>query len=129
MEDGETVAVVLKADNKVIGTISLQKRPWHTYPIDRTLQGREYGFDLNQNYWGRGLMPEAVTALTEHCFANLHYDFLSAGHFQGNTRSEGAIRKCGFQFLFENDVTLPRGDSFHVHTYIQYNPRKEIKHV
>lgn len=129
MEDGETVAVVLKEENKVIGTVSLQKRPWHTYPIDQKLRGREYGFDLNKYYWGRGLMPEAVMAINRHCFENLGFDFLTAGHFRGNTRSEGAIKKCGFQYLFENDVTLPRGDTLHVHTYILYHPRKEIHHV
>ena len=129
IEDGETVAVVLKENQKVVGTISLQKRPWHLYPIDRTLKGRELGFDLNQNYWGRGLMPEAVRCLCDFCFARLDYDFLTAGYFQGNDKSKKAIEKCGFSFLFEDDRSLPRGDTVHILTLIRYNPRKETTHV
>jgi ribosomal-protein-alanine N-acetyltransferase len=129
IEDRETVAVVLKENCKVIGTISLQKRPWHLYPIDRSLKGREFGFDLNKDYWGRGLMPEAVQELMDYCFETWGYDFLIAGHFQDNIQSKRAIEKCGFQFLFEDDRELPSGKVYHIYTYIKYNPRKEIKHV
>lgn len=129
IEDRETVAVVLKETEKVIGTISLQKRPWHLYPIDHNLKGRELGFDLRKEYWGRGLMPEAVRALCEYCFGKLGYDFITAGHFAGNTQSARAIEKSGFTFLFEDDREIPNGSTVHIRTFIQYNPRKEITHV
>lgn len=126
VDDRETVGVVLKEENKLIGTISLQKRPWHLYPVDRTFKGRELGFDLNKAYWGRGLMPEVVKALCRYCFETLDYDFVTAGHFRGNTQSKRAIEKSGFSFLFEDDREIPSGESVHILTYIQYNPHKEI---
>lgn len=129
MDDNETLALILKEENKLIGTISLQKRYWTMYPIDRNLQGREFGFDLNKHYWGRGLMPEAVRAVMDHCFNTLNYDFLTAGHFLGNVNSERSIQKCGFTFLFEGEHVLPEDRKFQIRTYIQYNPRKEINHV
>lgn len=129
IEDRETLAVVLKESGKVIGTISLQKRPWHEYPIDRALKGRELGFDLHKDYWGRGLMPEAVQALMSHCFEAWGYDYITAGHFRDNDQSKRAIHKCGLGFLFEDDRTLPTGNTYHICTYIKYNPRKEINHV
>lgn len=129
IENGETVAVVLKENQRVIGTISLQKRPWHLYPLDRSLKGRELGFDLNKDYWGRALMPEAVRCLCDFCFESFDYDFLTAGYFQGNDKSRKAIEKCGFSFLFEDDRSLPRGDTVHILTLIRYNPRKEITNV
>ena len=129
MEDGETVAVVLKENQKVIGTVSLQKRYWPIYPIDRALKGRELGFDLNKDYWGRGLMPEAVRCLCDWCFDAWDYDFLTAGYFQGNSKSQRAIEKCGFSFLFEDDRSFPNRDTVHILTYICYNSRKEQKHV
>lgn len=129
MEDKETLAVVLKENQKVIGTISLQKRPWHLYPIDRSRKGRELGFDLNKAYWGRGLMPEAVKALSDYCFKVLDYDFVTAGYFPGNTQSQRAIEKSGFGFLFEDDREIPNGETVHIRTYIQWNPRKEIENV
>jgi len=126
MDDNETLAVVLKEERKLIGTVSIQKRGWTMYPIDRKLMGRELGFDLNRNYWGRGLMPEAVRAVCEHCFKTLGYDFLTAGHFRGNTQSARVIEKCGFTFLFEAEHENPGKWKKSIPTYIQYNPHKEI---
>ena len=126
MDDNETVAVVLKENNKMIGTVSLQKRNWADYPIDRKLKGRELGFDLNRAYWGRGLMPEAVKTVRDYCFEKLEYDFLTAGYFLGNTKSRRAIEKCGFVFLFESEHENPGHWKKMIRTYIQYNPHKEI---
>ena len=124
--DNETLAIVLKEDKKIVGTVSLQKRDWADYPIDGNRHGREFGFDLNKNYWGRGLMPEAVTAVCEYCFSCLRYDFLTVGHFVGNYKSERTIQKCGFLFLFESEVENPGKWKKRIRTYIQYNPHKEI---
>lgn len=126
MDDNETLAVVLKENNKMIGTVSLQKRDWTTYPLDRSLKGREFGFDLNRHYWGRGLMPEAIKAVCNYCFTELDYDFLTAGYFLGNAKSARAIEKCGFVFLFEGEHEHPGFWKKVIRTYIRYNPRKEI---
>ena len=126
MDDNETLAVVLKETNKMIGTVSVQKRDWSMYPIDRRLKGREFGFDLNRAFWGQGLMPEAVKAVQNYCFETLNYDFLTAGHFLGNIKSQKAIEKCGFAFLFEADHQNPGFWKKMIPTYIRYNPRKEI---
>ena len=95
----ETFALVLKETGNFIGTFSIQARNWPDYPLDRSFRGREFGFDLHPNYWGRGLMPEAVEAVTKLCFETLGYDFVSAGYFQGNTRSARVIEKCGFRYF------------------------------
>lgn len=124
--DKETLAVVLKEEGKLIGTVSLQKRDWAMYPIDRKLKGRELGFDLNRSYWGKGIMPEAVKAICECCFETLGYDFLTAGHFRGNTQSARVIEKCGFSFLFEGEHENPGKWKKIIPTYILYNPHKEI---
>lgn len=126
MDDNETLAVVLKEENKLIGTVSLQKRDWTMYPLDRNLCGRELGFDLNRRYWGNGLMPEAVRAVCAYCFETLGYDFLTAGHFRGNAQSARVIEKCGFVFLFEAEHENPGKWKKIIPTYIQYNPHKEI---
>lgn len=126
MDDNETLAVVFKENSKMIGTVSLQKRDWTIYPLDRNLKGRELGFDLNRSYWGRGLMPEAVKAVLDFCFQKLDYDFLTAGHFLGNINSRRAIEKCGFAFLFEAEHENPGIWKRMIRTYIQYNPHKEI---
>lgn len=125
IDDNETLAVTLKETGKVVGTVSIQKRLWSDYPIDRKLKGRELGFDLNKDYWGGGLMPEAVRGVCGYCFEKLNYDFVTAGHFLRNSRSKRAIEKCGFAFLFDTEHTMKTGVTEQIRTYIQYNPHKE----
>ena len=122
----ETFALVLKETGKFIGTLSVQPRNWPAYPLDQTLKGRELGFDLHPNYWGRGLMPEAVNAVIDLCFGKLDFDFLSAGHFSGNSRSARVIEKCGFHFLFEDDLLLTEDRSVRVFTYIRYKEKNNV---
>lgn len=126
MDSKETFALVCKENNKVIGSISAQWRPWHQYPIDRRLRGREFGFDLNREYWGMGLMPEAVKAVTEYCFDTLNFDYVTCGHFLDNDQSARCIEKCGFSFLFQSVHENPGNWTKMIRTYIQYNPHKEI---
>ena len=122
--DNETLAVVLKESGKMVGTFSVQPRYWEEYPIERTFRGREFGFDLNKDYWGRGLMPEALRAVTAYCLDTLRYDFVTCGHFLRNSRSSRVIEKCGFEFLFEAEHTLPTGVKEQIRTYIIYNKEK-----
>lgn len=122
MDGNETLALEWKETGTVIGTISIQKRPWYNYPLDRKLRGRELGFDLGKAYWGKGLMPEAVRAVCDYCFRVLHYDFVTCGHFLGNSQSARAIEKCGFVFHFDTTADYPDGRSIPIHSYIRYNP-------
>jgi ribosomal-protein-alanine N-acetyltransferase len=43
--------------------------------------GREIGYVLNKDYWGKGLMPEAVEAVIDYCFREINFDWLTCGHF------------------------------------------------
>ena len=125
IEKKESFALVLRENGKMVGTFSVQGRPWTMYPIDHSLRGREFGFDLNRDYWGKGLMPEAIQAVTAYCFETLHYDFLTCGHFLRNSRSARVIEKCGFRFLFEAEHNLPTGITERIRTYILYNQNLE----
>lgn len=120
--DKETLALERKENGTVIGTVSIQMRPWAKYPLDRNLRGRELGFDLAQAYWGRGLMPEAVRAVCDYCFRVLHYDFVTCGHFTTNAQSGRAIEKCGFAYQFDTTADYPDGRKIPVRSYVRYNP-------
>ncbi len=132
VEGGETLAIELKEGNRFAGTLSVQQRRWSDYPIHQALRGREFGFDLKRDYWGRGLMPEAVNALCAYCFSSLHFDFVTCGHFLRNTRSQRVIEKCDFHFLTQKEQVLPTGVREEIATYIRYspqNPRGEFHYV
>lgn len=93
----KTFAIVYKENNKVIGSIGIEE-----YEMEDKLsefnnyRGREIGFVLSKDYWGRGLMPETVKAVIDYLFNKLDLDFLLCGHFNYNTQSKRVQEKCGF---------------------------------
>ncbi|WP_062052117.1 GNAT family N-acetyltransferase [Bacillus sp. JCM 19034] len=104
IRNNDTYAVVLKAENKVIGSLGLHDRK----PDDRLveLKQREIGYVLNPEYWGRGLIPEAVNRLIKHGFNKLNLDLIWCGHFHFNHNSKRVSEKCGFKYRFQKKEKL-----------------------
>ena len=125
IRERKTFALELKENGKVIGSIGLETRE-DDIGIDEALMGREIGYVLNKDYWGRGLMPEAVKAVIEHCFMALSFDWLTCGHFVWNDQSRRVVEKCGFRYV-KNVVHQTRFDSQEeTKLYVLFNPHKEI---
>ena len=86
--------LVDKERSKVIGTITVDSPA----ELDtETVPGRKYlGYCLSADYWGRGLMPEAVQAvlqyLAEHKLAHDVVAFVVVE----NIGSKRVLEKCGF---------------------------------
>ena len=117
-----TYALVLKENGKVIGSLGLEAKE---YPfIDAALSGREFGYALSRDYWGRGLMPEAVQAAMAHCFDVLCWDYILCGHFVWNQQSRRVVEKSGFQYLREVPYQTRMGTVETARLYIRYNPNK-----
>lgn len=94
----DVLAIVLKSENKVIGSIGLHdKRPDENI---MDLSQKEIGYVLNPKYWGRGIVPEAVKRLIRYGFEELHLDLIWCGHFDFNKRSKKVNEKCGFKYRF-----------------------------
>lgn len=123
----KTLALVLKDNGKVIGSVGFEDMD--PDPIEEAAYGREIGYVLGKDYWGKGLMTEAVKAVIVHCFEVLGYDYLTCGHFLRNDRSQRIIEKCGFCFFGETNYET-RYDTIEVSkNYILHNPRSEVKYV
>ena len=120
----KTFALESKETGKVIGSLGLEPREPDA-SIPEKLLGREIGYVLSKDYWGRGLMPEAVNAVVEHCFARLSFDYLTCGHFLRNVQSRRVIEKCGFSYLKDIDFETRMGTVEPTRLYILYNPCKE----
>ena len=94
----KTFAIMYKENNKVIGSLGVE-----LYDLEEKLtefyhyQGRSIGYVLSKDYWGQGLMPEAVTSIIDYLFNVLHYDFLTSGYYDFNDRSRRVQEKCGFK--------------------------------
>lgn len=85
ISEDKVFAICLKKNNKVIGTVGIEK-----YGLEDALTefkdyyGRELGYVLSKDYWGKGLMPEAVNAVKDYLFGELDYDFLICGYYDFN---------------------------------------------
>ena len=119
----KTFALELKENGKVIGSLGLESRD-EDAGLDPKLLGREVGYVLSRDYWGRGLMPEAVRAVIVYCFDMLSYDYLTCGHFDHNDRSRRVVEKCGFTFLRNVITPTVRGINEPGKMYVMYNPHK-----
>lgn len=97
ISEDKTFAIVLKENNKVIGSLGIEK-----YGREEALseffdyKGREIGFVLSKEYWGRGIMAEAVRVVIDYLFSELNFDFLLCGHYDFNIQSKRVQEKCGF---------------------------------
>lgn len=93
----ETFAIVLKDANKVIGSVGLHERAFDEF--DNQFKQRELGYVLSKDYWGQGLMSEAVKAVIDYAFVTLKLDRLTVSHFVENAPSKRVIEKAGFTFV------------------------------
>lgn len=123
MEQKKSFALELKESGKVIGSLSLDEQD-EDIDLPKNSQGRELGFALNKDFWGRGLMPEAVMAVIGYCFSELYFDWLCCGHFVWNDRSSRVIEKCGFQYVKDIVFDTRSGTKEPGKFYIRFNPYK-----
>lgn len=93
-EDGFELALELKGTGKVIGSIGVMC-DGHRSGVESC---RSLGYVLGKDYWGRGLMTEAVTAVMDYAFRVMKLRLLTITHFTINQRSKRVIEKCGFVY-------------------------------
>ena len=97
----ETLAIILKENNKLIGTISLYKGH-----IRKNINCRELGFCLNKKYRNLGYMTEAIEAMLAYGFKELYLDLIMVCHHEKNYASKAVINK--FPFLYEGTIRMYR---------------------
>ncbi len=95
----KTFALELKKNNKVIGSIGLEEIAIDLGEPYTSLRGREIGYVLSKEYWGLGIMPEAVRCIIDYCFKELNCEFLQCSHAFENQQSKRVIEKAGFQYV------------------------------
>ena len=120
----EKKTFALELGGKVIGSLGVDFYNEEDYPEFRKLLGREIGYVLSKDYWGQGLMPEAVQAVTQYLFEMEHLDFLICGHFERNARSRRVIEKCGFRYSRTVPFTTEYGTKDQSMEYILFNPER-----
>lgn len=101
IRDKKTFALIDKASHRVIGSLGLERYNEVIFKDYEYKRGIELGYVLSKEYWGKGLMPEAVKRVIQFLFEEEHLDFIICAHFLTNQQSKKVIEKCGFQFHSE----------------------------
>lgn len=86
----------LEYQGKVIGSLGIEEYDEKKFPELAELKCREIGYVLAKDYWGRGLMPEAVKEVIRFLFEEVDLDVILCGHFLSNHQSHRVQMKCGF---------------------------------
>lgn len=113
----ETVFAI-EVDGEAAGAVGI------IFQQDVYSQSGELGYWLGEEYWGRGIVSEAVKAMVKHAFGDLGLRRVYARIFSNNIASKRVLEKAGFQFegmarqaVVKNDRVL---DVFH---YAILNPK------
>jgi len=99
----------LEHNATVIGSLSLKKYKEWAVPEYEMFRCRELGFVLAKDYWGRGLMTEAVQEVIRYVFHEVEIDALFCSAFMDNIQSLRVQEKCGFKFDKQIEVKTQSG--------------------
>ena len=98
IDEDETFAICLKDSGRVVGSLGIE---FYTAEDKLTefdgYKGREIGYVLARDQWGKGLMPEAVQAVINFMFDEIDLDFLLCGYYDKTSQSKRVQEKCGFK--------------------------------
>ncbi|MBO4229908.1 MAG: GNAT family N-acetyltransferase [Clostridia bacterium] len=105
-ENGEFYdwAVILRDEMKMIGSCGFTS-------FDDDNSSGEIGYVLNPDFWGQGLMSEAVTAVLGFGFERLGLHRIEAKVMLENVRSRRVLEKCGMTYEgTHRDAMLVKGE-------------------
>jgi len=87
-------AIRLKGDKKCIGTCGFNS--W-----SKPMRSATIGYDLNRQYWGQGIVTEAVFSIIQTAFSGVlpcgYIHRIQADTVPGNIASEHVLKKLGFK--------------------------------
>ena len=106
------VNFAIAVDDKVVGGIGLDPRD------DVYRKTALIGYWLGEDFWSRGIMPEAVKLITDYAFTHLDFIRLQASVYSKNPASMRVLEKAGFikEGIMRNAV-IKNGEVMDEHLY------------
>ena len=83
--------IVLKELDEPIGSISVVRQN------DR-VEEAEIGYCIGRQWWHKGIMTEALSAVIEYLFTEVGMNRVAARHDPNNPYSGAVMRKCGMKY-------------------------------
>ena len=90
--EDETFAFAVTVDEKAIGSIGAFRQG------NIHIQTAELGYYIAEEYWGKGIMTEAVRQLCDYVFSHTDIIRIFAEPFAHNSASCRVLEKAGFQY-------------------------------
>lgn len=94
--EANVLALEKRDTGQVIGSLGVHDAKLGKMDMYKDKKIIEIGYVLAKDFWGQGLMSEAVKALLDHLFNVMGFDYVTVGHFIANTQSRRVIEKSGF---------------------------------
>ena len=91
-DENDTFAFAITVDEKAIGSIGVYRQE----NIHR--QTAELGYYIAEEYWGKGIMTEAIKQICQYVFQKSDIIRIYAEPFAYNIASCRALEKAGFQY-------------------------------
>lgn len=103
-QDIYVYAIVLKSNNKCIGSFEVRER--------KMSSSCELGFVLNKEYWNKGIMTEILTMMKEYLINDLGYNRIEANHFKENVGSGKVMLNIGMKLEGTKIMSAFKNGSF-----------------
>lgn len=84
-------AIELKEIGEAIGSLSVVE-------INENVEGMVIGYCIGKNWWGKGIMPEAGSAVIQYLFEDVGCNRIAAVHDKNNPNSGRVMQKMGMQY-------------------------------
>lgn len=91
LQDAGRYVMVLKENNKVIGSLHLMEE-------DRAVVCYEIGYSIQKNYRRCGYGFEGISCFMAYCFETLGAKMITASVVEGNEKSISLLEKLGFKY-------------------------------
>lgn len=99
-KDDPTKVFAIEVDGRAVGSIGV-------FPQDDVhCRNAEMGYWLAEEYWGRGIMSEAIRQIVDYAFRTFDIDRIFARPFGSNKKSQRVLEKAGFTFEARFDKTI-----------------------
>lgn len=83
--------IVLREIGEPIGSISVVRQ-------NDAVEEAEIGYCIGSQWWHKGVMSEALSAVIEYLFTEVGMNRIAARHDPNNPHSGGVMRKCGMVY-------------------------------
>lgn len=110
-EEGMRWAITLAAKEELIGTCGYHK-------ISKVHFKAEIGYDLHPDYWGKGIMKEAIGAMLSYGYEEWQFNRIEAFVDPENLASSKLLSRLGFRYEgFLRDAFFEKGKFVNAELY------------